>query len=715
MTHPHFSLMEFNTMKKVLFSCFFMLTGLMAHADRAPRGIWQTLTLADGSTIRAELCGDESVHYWQTADNKLYMKQAGKCVEVTAREIAEVERVNRTRFAGTESDRRKLRGLRGDVKPVIGHKKGLIILVEFTDKKFSMDDPKAFYQRMANEEGYNEGKQKGSLHDYFKDQSNGQFVIDFDVVGPIKLGQPYAYYGGDDPTHGQDYHAIDMICQAVIAADSEVNMKDYDWDGDGAVEQVYVLYAGEGQASGGGDDTVWPHKSAIHYYGYSGMKPLVVDGVEVDIYACSNEMRGKSVCGIGTICHEFSHCLGFPDMYDTTINSGSQKPNYGMGTWDLMNSGNHNNSGYTPAGYTSWEKMMAGWIQPIELTRDLSVKGMKPMSQHGDAYIIYNPANKDEYYMLENRKKEGWDAALGGEGMLILHVDYDFNIFTKHNKPNTFIDGVNDHQRMTIFHADGRDGVDDEAGDPYPYGNNNSLSNFTAPAATLYNKNVDGSLFMNVKISKIAKDENGYVSFVFGDPAKADEAVLFAESFDECVGTGANDGSWLTMKVAVGAFTPDNANWVGDYMRGASHCARFGSSASNASATMPEVEVDGPCTLTFRAAPFATEGSMTLTVSDENGKLSFDNTKFQLTEKQWTDITVKTTGTGKARIKFAADCRLYLDEVMLVDDNKASGIEDLTISPSSKDNAIYNLQGQKLMAPPTRGIYIRNGKKVWVK
>ena len=195
-----------------------------------------------------------------------------------------------------------------------------------------------FFTRMANQEGFISGSQKGSLRDYFIDQSNGKFILDFDVVGPYKLLQPYSYYGKDEDSN-TDVNAIQMIMQAVGMAGKDVNYKDYDWDDDNEVEQVYVIYAGNGQSTGGGSDTVWPHKSAISSWLTSGYKPMTMNGVIIDTYACSNELYGSKPAGIGTICHEFSHCLGYPDMYDVRHNSGERNTFYGMGTWDLMNSG----------------------------------------------------------------------------------------------------------------------------------------------------------------------------------------------------------------------------------------------------------------------------------------------------------------------------------------------------------------------------------------
>ena len=437
---------------------------------------------------------------------------------------------------------------------------------------------------------------------------------------------------------------------------------------------------------------------------------MTMNGVTIDNYACSNEMNGKKVAGIGTICHEFSHCLGYPDMYDVRGNSGETNTNYGMGTWDLMNSGSHNASGYCPPGYTGWEKWQAGWIEPVVLNEDKIVDGMKAQTLHGESYIIYNEGNPNEYYILDNRQKIKWDKSLAGAGLLITHVDYVPNRFVVHGRPNT-PESADDHQHITIIHADNKRGVNDEEGDPYPYGNNNSLSNITTPAATVYNKNTDGSNFMNIKISEITQNENGTISFVFGDKAKADKSILLSETFDNCKGTGANDGSWLTMRVAVGEFKPDNEGWEAEYIRGGYLCARVGDKASNAKAQMPALNFKDKTVLTFYAAPYAQEGTMTLNVSTDNPDIKISTPSFSLTPKEFVLCETEINGKGTAHIILQADCRFYLDNVVVKEDQTDAILPVSNYQPSISDSYYYDLSGRKVQYPG-KGIYIKDGKMV---
>ena len=233
-----------------------------------------------------------------------------------------------------------------------------------------------------------------------------------------------------------------------------------------------------------------------------------------------NEYTGQytsdqKLAGIGTICHEFSHCLGFADMYDTTANGG----NYGMGFFDVMASGSYNGGGFIPCNYNAYERIYAGWTEPIVLEDPASVKAMKSTQDYGRPFIIYNDKHPEEFFTLENREKKGWDAALYGSGMMITHVDYDQSVWGV-NQVNA---SASDHQRCTIFHADNDDNGQDLGSiqnDLYPYMvsgavMNDELTDDSRPAAKLYNKNTDGTKFMGKPVTAIRKNADGTMSFDF--------------------------------------------------------------------------------------------------------------------------------------------------------------------------------------------------------
>lgn len=702
--------------KKLLLLLLFM-SSLSAMADRAMPGLWQTIRLSDGTEVLAELKGDEFSHYWQAADGSVFIHRGESFQRSTIEDVNAFAFERRTLMhAQTMSDARRA-NMQKAYASFQGKKKGLIILVEFKDKQFTMPSPQAYYNRMANEVGFKDGSQSGSVHDYFYDQSYGQFDLTFDVVGPVKMSSDHTYYGQDGANGDIDVNIGSMLISAINMVDNQVNWADYDWNGDNEVEQIYFIYAGGGQATGAGANTIWPHKHNLRYKPECGGTPIVKQGITLDVYACSNEVNQNSkTAGIGTLCHEFSHCLGLPDMYDTSGNSGNTAANYGMGTWDIMNSGSYNNNGYTPAGYTSWERMMTGWLEPIELTTDTYVADMKPLTDGGESYIIYNPAFKNEYYLIENRAKQGWDRHIPAEGMLILHVDYNATIFNAYNAPNTFISDVNDHQRLTIFHADNTEGDKNETTDPYPYNNLNVLSNYSVPAATLHNANVDGTKKMNIRINRIKKNDDGTMSFVFGDWASADNSVLFAESFDDCNGTGANDGVWMTLGTATGTLRADNDGWSANLgITGGRHCAKIGTMTTTAvNVVSPQITLNGSSTLSFRVAPFAKKNTMTVTVTTDNPDVSLSTKKISMSERQWAEFSTEMTGSGKAKITISADCPIYIDDV-LVRDNTITGIENLPGMESEKnqsDNNVYDLQGRRINSNIHKGIYIKNGAKL---
>lgn len=713
-------------MKKTILSLALMLTALVARAIPAQPNLWRTIQLKDGKTVYARLMGDEHLHYWEDKQQNTYLSTANGYEQTTALRLQTLRGQALTRLqqqAPAASKAPAAKGARRASSSVsyTGKKKGLIILVQFSDMKFQQADPVAYYRRVANEEGFSEGKFIGSVHDYFSQQSNGQFDLTFDVVGPYTLGT-YASYGAND-ANGSDTNPQGMISAAVSSANAaNIDFSPYDWNGDKEVEEVYVLYAGRGEATGGDANTVWPHKSQL--------SPALTthDGYTVSVYACSNEMRTATLPeGIGTICHEFSHCLGFADLYDIYHN-GSAGGNYGMGSWDLMSGGNHNGDGYCPAGYTAYEKMVAGWTDPVELTGNTTVTDLNSIADGGQAYIFYNPAAKNEYYMMENRKREGFDQKLPAAGLMVYHVDYDPTVWA-YNCPNAYLTGVNDHERMTFIPADGLRTSDTETGDTWPYGNTSTL---TSAQATCFNANTDGSKLMNISLSNIALSDDGLASFTFTNYNNSGtaEGFAFKETFDKCSGKGGNGsegfmcGNALALRSWGASFTPDNGkntDWDGYATAyGANQCLRAGgSSDSKVTVTTPKFTLNGTATLTFKASPFGLANKYdgtALTVSANGDGASLSQTSFTMTAGEWTTFTAELTAHGTVSLTFAPAGRFYLDEIA-VPDPASTGIEAVASGTKRSDN-IYRLDGTfagtSVQSLPA-GIYIRGGKKFVAK
>ena len=507
-------------MKKIILSIALAMLTLTASAVPARR-TQRTLTLSDGTQVTATLSGDENYHYWKTADGRAFvMNEENIPQEISLQQAqSKLQAKVQARNAHRIAKRTKRKAAWGaETNPISGERKGLVILVNYKDKK--MQHTQAEYNDYFNKAGYSDNNCTGSVRDYFLSQSYGKFSLDFDVMGPVTLSKNLSYYGDND-SDGNDKHAAEMVAEAVKLAVSGIDLKRYDWDGDGYVDQVYVVYAGYGEHADAPANTIWPHEfelsEAAKYN--DGPGALTINGVTIDTYACSSELRGSSgnkMDGIGTACHEFSHCLAIPDMYDTSADG----ENFGMNVWDPMDYGSYNGEdgyGETPAPFTSYERMYCGWLTPVELTQPCNVNDMPAITKEPVAYLIRNdnPKFPGEYYLLENHQQESWDAYAPAHGMLVLHVDFNSNAW----KQNT-VNNVASHQRMTIIPADGKLSHYNTAGDTWPgTSKKTALTDSSNPAAKLYNLNSNGRKFMGHPIENIA-EKNGLISFTF-DGGKA--------------------------------------------------------------------------------------------------------------------------------------------------------------------------------------------------
>lgn len=401
----------------LFFNCLFLI-GLLAVPAKP---VVVVLTQPDGSELEVMLRGDELCHYYETFDGKIVVQNEYGWYEVVDdvlrvadnRERAKVKRVNSLRRAPHQAER------------------GLVILVEFTDKKF-VKRREDFYN-LLNKEGYNYNGATGSARDYFKSASNGQYVPEFDVYGPYQLDKIEGFYGRNDMS-GNDVHPDQMVVDAVakLAGDStvDVNFADYDTDNDGNIDNIFVYYAGYGENEGAPASTIWPHAWEVYEQYVTG--ELIYDGKTIRGYACTSELQNTSdtiICGIGTFCHEFGHVLGLPDFYVTDYSSNHRT----LGYWDIMDSGSYLNEGNTPPTYSAYERFYLGWLIPENLNAsgDFYLEDLKKSNK---AYII-TPTREHNFdgaqpspnvfYLLENRQKYGWDRYLPGHGMMISKVMFD--------------------------------------------------------------------------------------------------------------------------------------------------------------------------------------------------------------------------------------------------------------------------------------------------
>ncbi|MBR6287556.1 MAG: M6 family metalloprotease domain-containing protein [Bacteroidaceae bacterium] len=510
------------------------LTAISASAVRAYPGT-VTLTLANGEKIQVKLNGDEHGHWYVDSESRRFTLNGDNTIHyLTDSEFTQLQNNRKSRLAKSNARRQaRLRKMVSNSEtrtftPMSGYtgkKKGLVILVNFTDKQMTSKGTNAEFNDMFNKEGYSNFGNSGSVHDYFSAQSYGKFDLTFDVVGPITLSHNMKYYGENrNGTEGEDKHPGELVAEACRKVADLVNFSDYDWDGDGEVDQVFIIYAGYNEAWGAEAYTIWPHEfslSGAQYYG-DGEGPITLDNVVIDTYAMTSELsgtkyQGSTIAGIGTACHEFSHCLGLPDFYDTDP-LHQQNPSPGMLSWDLMCEGSYNGKklkGGQPQEYTAFERYTAGWLTPVTLSATCKVSDMPAISDEAVAYIIRNDGYDDEFYMLENKQYGQWhhyddDGGEMGHGLFITHIDYADSIWMSNE-----VNNVRNHQRMTFFPASG---IIKSANKSITFPGSMNRTEFTdesLPAATLYNANADGKYYMGKPVTDIDESSNGLISFAF--------------------------------------------------------------------------------------------------------------------------------------------------------------------------------------------------------
>lgn len=462
-------------MKKLLLSTVF-LAGMSLSLHAVP-ALNRTIlkTLPNGNTLEIQLNGDENFHYTTLPDGTLITetdngyfyyatintetneitatpyrvdlplpskaKASNASTESVARQLEQMKQTNlKRRMVPHASRPTKLNAVNAD--------HGVVILANFKDVKFKYT--KEDYEKMLNEEGYSDYSSTGSARDYFIDSSYGKFSPTFEVYGPYDLSKNMSEYGGNDRS-GSDRNPTGMVVEVCKLAEADgVDFSKYDTDNDGYVDNVYVFYAGKGEANGGSEDTVWPHRWVIDpTYNFSGTKEdTKVSGVYLYDYACSNEICeenqhyiGNDLQGVGTFIHEYGHVLGLPDLYNTSYGN-TRTPDI----YDVMDCSNYLNFGRTPVSYSAYERMFCEWVTPEQIFPDgNSTQVELPLIAEGKVLLITangkehnmdgkNPDPK-EFYLLENKPDTGWDyyanvtaspnyAQKGDKGMLITRVKY---------------------------------------------------------------------------------------------------------------------------------------------------------------------------------------------------------------------------------------------------------------------------------------------------
>ena len=415
--------------KKTQLTAVALLGGAVtANAGPAYPGIIKS-TQPDGTEISIRLHGDESFNWAETTDGYTllhdaegYWSFAQKSAEgdltPSALRYRGESAVARTQgilpgltFSQAQLKEANMKRAKRDASlqvdesfPSTGKNKLLMILVNYNDTEVTY--PQEFFNAAMNVENF---QSIGSFRDYYLQQSYGQLDVNTVVTRWVTVPYAKSYYGADG--------AINLIRDALVLLDDEINLADFDNDGDGILDGLAVIHQGPGKEYSGDNNDIWSHSSTI--YGMS------FDGIQVRRYTIEPEVLGSTglMQPIGVICHEFGHNLGAPDFYDTDYSlSGGEFP--GTGVWDLLGSGAWNGDyGTRPTGINMWQKIQFGWVDPVILNESTTVTGMKSADTTPIAYRM-NTTIPGEYFILENRQQSGaFDQTLPGHGLLVYHAN----------------------------------------------------------------------------------------------------------------------------------------------------------------------------------------------------------------------------------------------------------------------------------------------------
>ena len=549
------------TLKQLSLIVCLMLCSLTTWAAKA-ESIPVQVRQADGSVITVILCGDEHINWYTTldgvllvqgTDNNYYIGKVEKSGNLIATQQLAHEALTRSqaeRNLIAKQDKEKFFAYvnkiaeesenaynnspltRGPIVdsgyggvpyfPHTGSPKALVILAEFQDTTFTIQDTKKVFTNYLMNEGhfsdtrYGQNQNYKGVRGYFKDCSYGQFTPFFDVVGPIKLPRKHAIYGA-----GNDRMDL-LLADACATVDDLVDFAKYDANNDGIVDLVYIIYAGHSANYRNNKvSNIWPKSGTVTISD-------TFDGKSIRRYGVSNELNGsdktsknnRKINGIGLFCHEFSHTLGLPDIYAYRTPAEDQD-DQGMEYWDIMDGGTGVRGGRVPASYLAWEREVMGWMNIDELKKDSSIENLKSIDNGGKAYKIVNPNNSNEYIVLQSMQKGAWNQGWGdgtyGKGLLAYRVSYPFNKVNVFDYPNN----EKGKPRVIPIPADGKilagknatsylEYVNQHNGDLYPYNRIDYISGFK-----MFNGSILEKSIVNIKENDGGDSNNNYVNFEF--------------------------------------------------------------------------------------------------------------------------------------------------------------------------------------------------------
>ncbi|MGH7742868.1 MAG: M6 family metalloprotease domain-containing protein, partial [Candidatus Eiseniibacteriota bacterium] len=278
----------------------------------------------------------------------------------------------------------------------------------------------------------------GSVFDYYRWASGGQFTVTGNVVARVVLPHDHLYYGYGSwglNTISTPNNMLGAIRDGLRLCQSQIKWSDYDLDRDGYVDMLWLVHAGPGGESGRDRNDFWSCTSRMSG-AWNGGAPFetwehvpgsTTQYMRIDRFSTMPEQSDfvpPQLTEIGVYCHEFGHALGLPDLYDTSSLGGTS--NMGPGNWALMSSGAYGTNGSTPAQPShlgAWSLTFLGWANTITPTDDQTFV-LPPIEQSGQVInFTFQGDNNAEHFLIENRQRLDFDAHVPSPGLLITHVD----------------------------------------------------------------------------------------------------------------------------------------------------------------------------------------------------------------------------------------------------------------------------------------------------
>ena len=588
--------------------------------------------------------------------------------------------------------------------------KGLVVLVNWNDRTFQINNPQEFYQKLTSQKNYTDDSKsvypynvKGSARDYFYDNSMGIFEPTFDVVGPVTIDYSCEYPWPKDAQGNVRAGYMDRMVNILKAVMNEVNntvdFNNYDLNNDGFIDMVYLIFAGYGSyVQGNNMKLTWPHANdftqkayttgTTTYADYYGMTNY--DGKKFGRYACSVEIQDSESAaslpinphaypdGIGTICHEFSHVLGLADHYDTDYNENGLGVT--PGEYDVMDAGADHRQGLSPVGYNSFERKILGFGDNSIKALEAGDYQLEPFNTSNVAYIV-NTAKNGEVFYVENRQKTGWDECLPGAGLLVWRADtsnpYKFTSNTVNIKPGEECFQLMDNKPISTLDLTAK---------------NNEIWNTKGAVIDLYD----------------ITNTDGVISFTAGKNVYEN----YLEDFENTPLTNTDatglTGRFCTWDLANATIETAPSNY------GSGHVAHI----SNGGSLTTSLLENGVRTLNFTLQNTnASNIRFTLKTSADGATWSNVGTTTTVNRNKSYTFSYSNIPAGKLQLfvqgaNSKGDC--YIDNIEVSFSKSSTGINEVAIKTERVNNDSYNLAGQRVGAG-YKGLVIKNGKKIFIK